>query len=239
MEKEIAEFVQKLKDAAGGNLKSVILFGSSVSGEFQAKHSHLDILCVIERSDVSQIDALQPAIEWWIRKNNPEPRVFTAEELRRSADVFPIELLDMKERHRVLFGEDVLAQLSVPLRYHKLQVERELRTNSLRLRQAFLVAPKKPKARLGIMVSSVSSFVALFRHALIALGEPPAASKRDAIDRMARIAGCSADGFHAVLDFREGKRSEKDFDLDGTIQGYLEFVEKATNEVDRRLDANS
>jgi predicted nucleotidyltransferase len=239
MEKEIVEFVQKLKDAAGGNLKSVILYGSSVSGEFQSKHSHLDILVVIERSYVAQIDALQPALEWWIRKNNPEPRVFTAEELRRSADVYPIELLDMKERHRVLFGEDVLEKLTIPLRYHKLQVERELRTNSLRLRQALLVAPKKAKARLGIMVSSVSSFVALFRHALIALGEPPAGDKRDAIDRMARIAGCDPSGFHAVLDFREGKRAEKDVDVAGVIQSYAELVEKATNEVDRRLDGNS
>jgi predicted nucleotidyltransferase len=239
MEKELAEFVQKLKDAAGGNLKSVILFGSSVTGEFQSKHSHLDILCVIERADVAQIDALQPAVEWWIRKNNPEPRVFTSEELRRSADVFPIELLDMKERHRVLYGEDILEKLSVPLRYHKLQVERELRTNSLRLRQALLVAPKKAKARLGIMVSSVSSFVALFRHALIALGETPAVDKRDAIDRMARIAGSAPSGFHAVLDFREGKRAEKEIDVTETIRSYVELVDKVTNEVDRRLDVNS
>jgi predicted nucleotidyltransferase len=239
MEKELAEFVQKLKDAAGGNLKSVILYGSSVAGEFQSKHSHLDVLCIVERADVSHVDALQPVVESWIRKGNPEPRVFTAEELRRSADVFAIELLDMKDRHRVLFGEDVFAGLSVPLRYHKLQVERELRTNSLRLRQTLLVAPKKAKARLGIMVSSVSSFVALFRHALIALGESPAANKREAVDRIARIAGCSPSGFHAVLDFREGKRKEEQIDVAGTIQSYVELVEKTTNEVDRRLDANS
>jgi predicted nucleotidyltransferase len=237
MEKDLVEFVQKLRDAAGQNLKSVVLFGSSVSGEFQAKHSHLDILCIVERADVAQIEALQPAVEWWIRKGNPDPRVFTAEELRRSADVFAIESLDMKERHKVLFGADVFADLTVPLRYHKLQVERELRTNSLRLRQALLVASKK--AQLGIMVSSVSSFAALFRHALIALGEPPAVSKREAVDRIAKIVGCSPSGFQAVLDFREGKRGKKELDLPMTLQGYVELVEKAADEVDRRLDANS
>ncbi|MFZ0818897.1 MAG: hypothetical protein WAM91_02425 [Candidatus Acidiferrales bacterium] len=237
MEKDLAEFVQKLRDAAGKNLESVILYGSSASGEFQSKHSHLDILCVVERADVARIEALQPAVEWWIGKGNPEPRVFTAEELRRSADVFAIELLDMKDRHKVLFGEDVLADLTVPLRYHKLQVERELRTNSLRLRQTLLIAPKK--ARLGIMVASVSSFVALFRHALIALGESPAANKREAVDRVAKLAACSPSGFHAVLDFREGKRGEKEIDISGTIQSYVELVEKVTNEVDRRLEEKS
>jgi predicted nucleotidyltransferase len=238
MEQDLADFVQRLREAAGENLKSVILFGSSVTGEFQSKHSHLDVLCIVERADVAHIEALQPAIEWWLRKDNPEPRIFTREELRRSADVFAIELLDMKDHHRVLFGEDVFANLSVPLRYHKLQVERELRTNSLRLRQTLLVAPKKGKVRLAIMVSSVSSFVALFRHALIALSEPPAANKRDAVDRIARIANSSPNGFHAILDFREGKRKEKEIDIAETLQSYVELVEKVTNEVDRRLDAN-
>lgn len=238
MEKELSEFVQKLKDAADGNLKSVILFGSSVTGEFQSKHSHLDVLCVVEKADVTDLDALRPAVDWWMRKNNPEPRVFTAEELRRSADIFAIEFMDMKERHTVLFGEDVIANISVPLHFHKIQVERELRTNSLRLRQALLVAPKKTKARLRIMVSSVSSFVALFRHALIALGDPPAANKRDAVDRISKIMGGSPGGFHAVLDFREGKRTENEIDVAGALQNYVDLVERVTNEVDRRLDAN-
>ncbi len=239
MEKDLAEFVQKLKDAAGENLKSVILYGSSVSGEFQTKHSHLNVLCVVDRADVARMEALQPAVEWWIRKGNPEPRVFTAEELRRSADVFAIELLDMKERRKVLFGADVLADLAVPLRYHKVQVERELRTNPLRLRQTLLAAPKTAKARLGIMVASVSSFAALFRHALIALGEPAAANSRDAVERIAKIAGCSPSGFYTVLDFREGKRGEKEIEIPATLQAYVELVEKVADEVDRRLDAKS
>jgi len=45
-----------------------------------------------------------------------------------------------------------------------------MRTNWLRLRQAILAAPTKPKVHLGIMVASNSAFCTLFRHALIALG---------------------------------------------------------------------
>ncbi|HEV3220034.1 MAG TPA: hypothetical protein VGZ48_09695 [Candidatus Acidoferrales bacterium] len=239
MDKDLAEFVKRLRDSAGENLKSVILFGSSVTGEFQAQHSHLNLLCIVEHADVAQLDALQPVVDWWLRKGNPEPRIFTSEELKRSADIFAIEFLDMKERHRVLFGEDVLNKLSVPLRYHKLQVERELRTNSLRLRQTILAAPSKVKARLGIMVASVSSFTALFRHALIALGEPPAADKRDAVDRIARIADGNPNGFLTILDFREGKRKENEIEVAETLKNYVELIEKVTNEVDRRLDAGA
>ncbi len=144
-------------------------------------------------------------MEWWIRRGQRPPLVFTLDELRRSADIFTIELLDMKSRHRILYGENVLAEIAVPLRHHSIQVERELRTDWLRLRQAILAAPKKPKVYLELMVSSFSAFAALFRHALIALGEAPAETKREAIDRIAKFAGADPAGFQTILSLREGK----------------------------------
>ena len=79
------------------------------------------------------------------KQGNPAPLIFTQDELVRSADVFAIELLDMKRHHRMLFGADFLEDLEVPMQLHRLQVERELRTDWLRLRQAILAAPQKKK----------------------------------------------------------------------------------------------
>ena len=177
--------------------------------------------------------------EWWIRRGHRPPLVFTLEELRRSADIFTIELLDMKSHHRILFGEDVLAEISVPLHYHAIQVERELRTDWLRLRQAMLAAPKKPKVYLELMVSSFSAFAALFRHALIALGEAPAESKREAIDRIAQFAGADPAGFHAILGIREGKGKEREIDVEKTLNQYFAFVEAVTDKFDRQLDCEA
>ena len=79
----------------------------------------------------------------------------------------------MKSRHRIRLGENVLAGIYVPLHYHALQVERELRTDWLRLRQAFWPRRKNQKLS-GNDGFLVFAFAALFRHALIALGETPA-----------------------------------------------------------------
>jgi len=138
--------------------------------------------------DAARIEALHAPVERWLRKGIRAPLVFTLDELQRSADVFAIELLDMKTHHRMLHGEDVLAGLTVPLHYHAIQVERELRTDWLRLRQAILTSPKKGDAHLNLMTSSFSAFAALFRHALIALGQQPAANKRETIERMGQFA---------------------------------------------------
>jgi hypothetical protein len=234
---KLDELVQKFKAAAADNLKSVILYGSAATEEFHSKHSDLNILCLVSLADSAHLEALHGTVEWWVRRGQRPPLVFTLDELRRSADVFTIELLDMKSRHRILYGENVLAEISVPLHYHPIQVERELRTNWLRLRQAILAAPKKQKVYLEIMVSSISTFAALFRHAIIALGEAPAETKREAIDRIAHFSGADPAGFQTILGLREGKLSERDIDIEKTLNQYFKFVEAVTEKFDRQLDA--
>ena len=62
-------------------------------------------------------------------------------------------------------------------------------------------------------------------------------TKREAVDAAASLSGGNPAGFHAILDLREGKRKEKEIDIELALTTYLEFVEVVTNEVDRRLDA--
>jgi hypothetical protein len=233
---KLDELVQKLKAAAADNLRAVILYGSAATEEFHTKHSDLNILCLVHQTAAAHLEALHGPVEWWIRRGQRPPLVFTLDELRRSADIFTIELLDMKSRHRILYGENVLGEISVPLHYHSIQVERELRTDWLRLRQAILAAPKKSKVYLELMVSSFSAFAALFRHALIALGEAPAETKREAIDRIAQFAGADPSGFHTILGVREGKLKGRDIDAEKILNQYFSFVEAVTEKFDRQLD---
>jgi predicted nucleotidyltransferase len=237
MEAKLTELVERLKSAAHDNLRAVVLYGSAVTGEFLADHSDLNILCVVERAGSAELESLHSVAEWWIRQKNAAPLIFTFEELRRSADVFSIELLDMKSHHRMLLGEDFLVNFEVPLQLHRLQVERELRNGWLRLRQAILIAPHSNKVLLQLMLDSVSTFCALFRHAVFALGQAMPANKRQAVDAVAAISGADASAFHSILELREGKRKPRAIDIEATLHTYLEFVEVVTNEVDRRLEA--
>ncbi len=108
MEAKLTELVQRLKTAAGTNLTTVVLYGSAVTGEFLSEHSDLNVLCVLAQAGARELAQLHVVAEWWMRQGNPAPLVFTLDELRRSADVFAIELFDMKENHRILFGSDFL-----------------------------------------------------------------------------------------------------------------------------------
>jgi len=237
MEAKLTEFVNRLKAAMHDNLKTVVLYGSAVTGEFRAEHSDLNLLCVVDRADAALLENAHGVAEWWMRQGNPAPLIFTVDELRRSADVFAIELLDMKLHHRILFGTDFLDDFEVPLHLHRLQVERELRTAWLRLRQAILAAPLSNKVHVDIMLKSVSPFCALFRHALLALGHDMPATKRETVDAIASLTGGNPTAFQTVLDLREGKRKKSEIDVEVSLNAYLELVEVVTNEVDRRLES--
>lgn len=237
MEKDLAQLVTKLKEASGPNLKAVVLYGSAVTGEFHPKHSDLNVLGVLERLNATELEKLNSAAAWWVRKGHPAPLVFSLRELHQFADIFAIELVDIKANHRVLHGGDVVAGLEVPMSLHSAQVERELSASLIRLRRGYLVGGRDRKALLRLMTASVSAFATLFRHALITLGESPPERKRDVFERLAILLGFEAGPFQAVLDVREGKRGARDLDLQATFRAYLEGVARVVSEMDRRLAA--
>jgi hypothetical protein len=239
MEKELRELVNKLEAAAGTNLKSVVLYGSATSGEFNPKHSDLNVLCVLGDLDPQALAVLSPAVTWWARKGHPAPLIFSLQELQRASDVFALEFLDIKAHHRILWGQDAFASLEIPLGLHRVQVERELRTDLLKLRQHYLAASSDNKRVLGLMTESVSSFASLFRHALLALGEfsPDRLPhrKREIVGSLAKLLDFDAAAFHTVLDVREGKLTPGQVDVPSTFRAYLQGVDRVTNKVDEKL----
>ncbi len=235
MEKQLQEVVERLRQAAGSNLRSVVLYGSAASSEYHPKVSDFNVLAVLGALDAGALDRLAPVARWWQKQGNPGPVVFTEEELRRSADMFAIELLDIKTTGRVLWGEEVLRAIDVPMRLHRIEVERELAQALVRLRQHYLAAGQSRRAERRLLLASVSTFTVLFRHALLALGEPMARDRRQAIDRLATRIGFDPTPFHALLDVRERRRKPGEIDWSSTFTGYLAGIELVAKEVDRQL----
>jgi len=169
-EKQINEFISRLRLASGENLESVILYGSAADGEFHPDFSNINLLCVLREASFSALVAIAPALEWWTKQKHHEPLVLTHEELETSIDVFSIELLDMQQRHHVLFGADVLSGLKIPMHLHRAQLEYELRAKLILLRERLLLSANDKKQLWDLMLRSLSTFTTLFRHGLIALG---------------------------------------------------------------------
>jgi predicted nucleotidyltransferase len=235
-EKLINDFVERIRGAAGTNLSAVILYGSAAAGDYVADHSDVNLLCVLRETSFVAIEALGPAIAWWAKQKHREPLLMSAEEIRRSADVFSIEFLDMRRHYRVLWGEDVLKTLEIPMRLHRAQVEYELREKTILLRQRLLMVSGNDDAKWELLSRSLPAFGTLFRHVLIALGEAGAGSKRESASALAAKLGIDASVFGELLDVREAKKDRKAVRVDDIFARYLKLVEQVTAAVDKMLD---
>ena len=235
-EKLIDEFVERMRAAAGTNLVAAILYGSAAAGDYVADYSDVNLLCVLGETSFASIAALAPVMEWWGKQKHRMPLLLGAEEMRRSADVFSIEFLDMRRNHRVLWGEDILKTLEIPMRLHRSQVEYELREKTILLRQRLLMVSGNTEAKWELLLRSLPAFGTLFRHALIALGDAGAGSKREAAGALAGKLGIDAGVFAELLDIRERKKERKSVQVDEMFARYLKLVERATGAVDKMLD---
>src|SRR5437764_4136703 len=220
----IDEFVKRVCEAGGANVESVILFGSAVSGDFHPGLSNLNLFCVLRDASFEALRALTPAAKWWEKQKQPPPLCMTRHELEGTVDVFTIELVDMQQYHRVLYGADVLKDLRIPMELHRVQVEYELREKLLLLRQHILLASEDDSRLWDILLRSVSSLSTLFRHALIALADTPPASRREGVQALAQRVGFDASVILRVLDVRQKKAQKTD--IRSLVPLYLAAVEK-------------
>jgi hypothetical protein len=239
LEKKIDEFVKRVRDAAGANLESIILFGSAVSGDFHPGMSNLNMFCVLRDCSFAALQALAPVAKWWEKQKQPPPLCMTRKELERSTDVFTIELLDMQQHHRVLFGEDVVQGLLISLHVHRVQVEYELREKLILLRQQVLLASGNSSRLWDLLLRSTPSFGTLFRHALIALGDSSQPGRRGAVEVLSKRVGFDLSAMNQVLDVREKKADPKKIDINQLVARYLATVEKVAAAVDEALDSDA
>jgi hypothetical protein len=176
----------------------------------------------------------EPIFRWWREMKNPSPLLMSEHEVRTATDCFAIEFHDISERHRVLYGEDVIAGIVVDDSFYRAQVEHELRAKMLRLRQKAGGVLSERDLLLRLMCESVSTFCVLFRHALRLAGEQPLFGKREVIAAVGERFGASPEPFTALLDLRENKMKPKEVrDAVELFTSYLRGIETVVNAVDQ------
>jgi predicted nucleotidyltransferase len=230
---KIQELNQRLQKACGKNLLSVVLYGSAAREDFHEQFSDVNLLIVVNEMQPASLAALAPVVQWWSHDEKLRPPlIMTLQELRESADVFAIELLDLKHSHQVLFGEDVVSAIEVPMNLHRVEVERELRTTLLRLRHHILLTRDNDAELRAVLARSISSVLTLFRHALIALGENPPHAKPKLLEHVAEVFQLEVRPVRTILQLRNDPALP--MDVREHYYAYMNAIAHVAHELDVR-----
>jgi hypothetical protein len=84
-----------------------------------------------------------------------------------------------------------------------------------------------------LLLDSVSTFCALFRHALVLHGDPPPVGKRAVIAAARQKFGFDPASFETLLDVREGRCKPREMDPEKLLGPYLEGISVVIDAVDR------
>lgn len=230
--KRIGEWLSSIY---GPRLVSLIVYGSLAHHQNHSKFSDINLLAVLDRIDRETLDAAAPAMKWWAQSGHPPIVLLTRDEVLDAADVFPIEYTDIQAQHRVLAGEDLFASVPRHPELHRLQVEHDLRTKLIRLRTRYIPAAHDRKKLERLMMESVSTFLTLFRHALVALGEPLHHRKEDVLDAAARRFEFSAEPFRRVLAARrdDSRLTQNNEDAESLFAAYLDAIQRVERLVEK------
>lgn len=234
MERVLAQLVERLTKAYGERLKSVILYGSAAAGDHHGKYSDLNVLCVLGEITPRELEESSSILRWWREQGNPSPLLLSEHEVLTSTDCFPIEFHDIKERHRVLHGQDIVLNLEIERCFYRAQVEHDLRAKLLRLRQkaAGLLGGDANLLR-ALLADSVSTFCVLFRHALLLSGVDSGFEKREIVRHSHERFALETGPFDQLLGLREQKLKPKDIDPALLLGDYMKQIQVVIDAVDR------
>jgi predicted nucleotidyltransferase len=226
------ELVTQLKAAFGDDLSSVVLYGSAAGGEHNPKRSDQNVLVIVRKVPMSAAKAISATARAWADAGNPPPLVFTSDEWRASADVFPMEYADILERNRILFGASPFEGITIKNEDLRLQLEHEALGKLLNLRRSVLTSAGNDKHLIELLAASASTIMVIFRAVCRLHGVTPDRDNTKLVDQVAKLAQLDAEPFHHAVKMSRGHGGVTTTEALATVSGYVSGMERLVAHLD-------
>jgi hypothetical protein len=211
-------------------LISSVLYGSAASGEFVDKHSNLNILVVLKNTDLENIKKSSGLIR---KFSMIDPLFLTEDYIKTSTDIFPIEFLDMQENYYVLYGKDVLKDITVEINNLRFQCEQELKAKLINLRQAYLRLNKDKLSLRNLLFKSSNSILHILRNVLRLKGKGAPYLKQDILKEVALEFQIDISLWEKILASRNKQIKINHKDIEDLFIKFIKDLEKIIEIVDK------
>ncbi len=161
--------VRILQDTLTDRLKSVTVAGDAATRPSVAFCASLVFCVVVDEVTAEVLDlCARMTGSWrWRLLRVPTPWLFDLPYLASAADVFPLEMLDLKDRHQVVHGQDCFREVSIDRGHLRIEVEEQLRGKMLHLWESFVSIHGARRPLYRLMTDSFTGFELLLRGMLV------------------------------------------------------------------------
>ena len=230
IKKIIEEFIKGLQNFYGNNLVSVILYGSAASGEYAGKRSNVNIAVILNDTSLSSLAKCSRLLNK--RKFLIiSPVFFTEDYIKHSTDVFPIEFIDMKENHVLLYGKDILNEITIGIKNLRFQCEQELKSKILNIKKLYIRIRNKFILK-NILFKSFTSSLHILRNLVRLKGREPSYRKEEVIDEISKEFAVDLSCLRKILDAKNKNTRLRYKDIDELFACLVETLENISDKVE-------
>ncbi len=232
--RHIDEIGTKLFAGLGSNAISVEVYGSAASDDFAPRHSDVNLFIALHNVSFADLRLIGTVLQ---RESDrlglrfATPLVVRPDFLDTAGDSFPIELTDMRLRHRLLAGADLIPRLLFPAEALRTAAEREARTSLLRLHSLAIHRPQDFHVREAL--AQLVSAVVVICSARLDAPTMRLPRQPELLRRTSEQAGVNLSHFEQLHEMREGRRAwPEDLDLDRFLDALIEEMEALVRAID-------
>jgi hypothetical protein len=228
--------VEDLRGLYGEALHAVVLAGEAAGPEYRARVTPLSVVVVLAAITAETLRRMRPRVAAWRRLRIPAPILMDAESIDRALDVFPLELIELRDRHRLLYGRAAAIDgIEVALPYLRLELEEQLRGKHMHLMSAYLETGSSSRALRQLLVDAQPAFAMLLRGLLRLRGgptHPRPTDPEELIGAVEKVFGVALPALRRVERVRRRRESLARGELEPLFDGYLADVRRLGELVD-------
>lgn len=209
----------------GDDLLALLLYGSALREDYLPGHSEVNLLVVVKDITILLLKKVAPLVE---RANNRaliKPLFLTPTYIKTSLNTFPLEYLEIKKEHFLLYGEDPFKGVDISPEDLRIQVEREWKIYYIRLQQAYFRSYRSGEALKRVIIKSFNSLSHLLS-AFFYLQGYLSKDKQEILQKMVREFLVREEIVNWLSTLKERRERMSKEEIERRFEEYLKMMER-------------
>lgn len=200
MRDAVRRFAEIVREVAADRLGGLTLFGSVLDPSFDPDRRPARSVLVVQEIDLKALRRLSINGMELGKLGFAAPLIMTPEYIHSSQDTFPLELLDIQQRHITVLGKDDFVDIELEDAHIRLQCERECKGVLIGLRQGLLASAGRDRFLEQLEREVAEGLVRTMRGMLWLKGQRDVTPVTEIVSEMGRLADRNLNGIRRALD---------------------------------------
>ncbi|HOL95922.1 MAG TPA: nucleotidyltransferase domain-containing protein [bacterium] len=175
----VQNFFEQVLAVFDKRVDSIYLHGSVVTDDYLPGQSDINSLVLFDSFHFEDAQRMQPVVQGGLKKRIVAPLCLPVDALERSTDTFPLEFIEIRDKHVCIHGAmDRMASLTIPKEHLRVKIEEQIRGKLIRLRQIYMEHRGPDRELTDFLVDAQKNLFPVLRNLLRFVGvETPPLNK--------------------------------------------------------------